>query len=223
MACSVDHSKVTGLKFCIECGVAITSTVRTCVDGHELVRENKFCEICGQGESSSTNSSPLIQPPRVSQPTTPFNFSTAEATEFPPYQPSAPSKKNSVIIISSVVAGLAVLLGVVINSNRVTYTDVTLSMSIYDQNCYNLSWGYYDIPNAEVILYVDGASTAYASYPRYGDDNGISCVFETTFYDVPMNGEYYDVEMASGRRGRISNSQEDLMSNDWAFELSLGL
>lgn len=221
MACSVNHSKVAGLKFCVECGESLAPKVRICADGHELVRENKFCEICGQGENSVGDSTATIRPTRDVTP--PPQPQSSFSSELPAYQPPTPSKNNIKIIIAASVSTLLVLLGVVINSNKVTYTDVTVTMNIYDQDCWDLSWGYFDIPNGEVVIKVDGEAIAYGNYQRYGTDTTYACTFSTILYDVPMNGDFYEVGMTSGRRGTITNSQADMEENDWNFTLSLGL
>ena len=96
-------------------------------------------------------------------------------------------------------------------------------MNIYDESCYNLSWGYFDIPGGENVLYVDGVPVAYADYPSIGMSGGLYCSFTTVFTNVPMDGDYYEVGMSSGRRGRVSNSRAEMESNGWEFDLSLGL
>jgi len=249
VACSIDHSKLTGLKFCTECGAALEPAKRICAQGHELVRNNKFCEVCGSPEASSATaptpppisplppSSPLPPPvtpltarvvPRVVPPVTPPPTFATQAAHYDPLLPpppaySAPKNKNMIAIIASASAALLLIVAVLVNANKVTYTTVEVSMSIYDQNCWDLSWGYYDIPGGEVVLTVDGVDVAFADYPSIGSDEAIACTFETSFYDVPMNGEIYEFSMASGRRGSITKTRSELEANGWSFELSLGL
>lgn len=231
MACSVDHSKLSGLKFCTECGAALEPVKRICTEGHELVRKNKFCETCGSPEASGlitpTPATPSLMTPRVVQPPTPSY--TPQKTNSDPLLPppsvpySAPKNKNLVAIIASASAALLVIVAVLVNVNKVTYTNVEVSMSIYDENCWNLGWGYFDIPGGEVVLSMDGVDVAWAEYPNVGTDVYLACKFTTTFYDVPMNGDVYEFSMSSGRRGTITKTQSELVANGWTLDLSLGL
>ena len=245
MACSIDHSKLIGLKFCTECGAALEPAKRICAQGHELVRNNKFCEVCGSPEASSA-SAPIPTPPPISPipPASPLPPSVTpltarvvlppppiNTTPTPHYDPllppppaySPPKNKNMIAIIASASAALLLIVAVLVNANKVSYTTVEVSMSIYDQDCWDLSWGYYDIPGGEVVLSVDGVETAWADYPSVGTDEYLACTFETTFFDVPMNGEMYEFSMASGRRGTITKTRSELEADGWAFNLSLGL
>jgi hypothetical protein len=226
MACSIDHSKLIGLKFCTECGAAVVPAKRLCAQGHELVRSNKFCEVCGGPEVSGASPTPANTTSYAPPPPPPQGTASTSGSNFS-YQPTVPeytpAKKSPKILIGVIAAVLIIAGGVLINANRVKYTDVTVTMNIYGQNCYDLSWGYYDIPSGEVVLTVDGKTTAYASYPSVGIEGGSYCSFITTFSHVPMNGDYYTVAMSSGRRGTVTNSRSDMESNGWDFGLSLGL
>lgn len=239
MACSIDHTKLGGLKFCTECGAPAEKGVRLCTQGHELVRTNKFCETCGSPEAGGDSApAPRVTPPlersvpRVApaQPTFSPLSSPAPSSPLLPPPPAfndlpayVPKKKNTAAIIgASVTAAVLAIVLVVVNANKVTYTDVTVSMSIYDQSCWNLSWGYFDIPGGEVYISVDGERVAYGSYPAIGTQSGLSCKFETTLYNVPMNGETYLTGMSSGRRGTISKSKSEMESDGWVFDLYMG-
>lgn len=241
MPCSLDHSKLSGIKFCTECGLAVVPAKRLCTQGHELVRKNKFCEVCGSPEALAGTTSPQITPTSPTVQTTqtfnpapsftppppplPATHSTLLPPppiggEYPAYVP--PERKKLSIIIGAVTAVAILIVGLVVNANKVTYTNVSVSMSIIDQDCWDLSWGYFDIPGAEVVLSVDGAEVSYAEYPSFGTDSILSCNFETTFYDVPTNGSFYEFSMSSGRRGTITKTKEEMVSNGWAFNLTLG-
>lgn len=229
MSCSLDHSKLTGVKFCTECGALIEEAKRLCDQGHELVRKNKFCEICGSAEagtaSPSEPSAPIRSVPRPAPPVTPppvtnTNLLPPPSNDFTAYTP--PTKKNLAVIIGASVGALLLIIGLVINANKVTYTSVSVSMTIVDENCWDLSWGYGDIPGGQVVLNIDGAPSNYASYESFGSDSILGCKFTATFYEVPMNGEFYAVGLASGRRGTITKSLSEMESNGWSFDLSLG-
>jgi hypothetical protein len=101
-------------------------------------------------------------------------------------------------------------------------TDVTVSMVIVNASCYNLSWGYGDIPGGQVVITADGAQVGFGAYSVFGDDVALGCRFEAFIPGVPMDAENYSVSMASGRRGVIYNTKSELEANGWAFELSIG-
>lgn len=235
MACALNHSKLGGLKFCTECGAPAENPQRFCTQGHELVRKNKFCETCGSPEANVSTIGPMPSTPqmapRVVPPllTTTENVYSASPQLTPPLisgnssiYPSS-GNRNKVTAIAASIAAVVIALAVIfVNANKVTYTSVSVSMSIYDENCWNLSWGYFDIPSGQVVISVDGKPTAYANYSALGTNTGLACKFETTFYNVPTNGEYYAVYMSSGRRGTITKSKAEMEADGWAFDLSLG-
>jgi hypothetical protein len=95
-------------------------------------------------------------------------------------------------------------------------------MSIEDEYCDDLSWGYDDIPGGAIILSVDGVATGFANYSYYGTDTSTGCDFDAYFYDIPTNGTFYSLRMASGLRGTIENDKSEMEYNGWHFDVSLG-
>ncbi|MFM1951209.1 MAG: hypothetical protein RJA33_3 [Actinomycetota bacterium] len=226
MACSIDHSTLVGVSFCTECGASVTPSKKYCSQGHESPASKKFCETCG--ESFSAASAPVATgftpppPPPVSAP-----FNTAPIGEAPAYDPFAyvPPKKNNKLIpiIASISAAALLVVGFLVYSvTKVEYTNVPVTMTLWGEECWDIGWGYFDIPGGDVVLSVDGVDTAYASYPSYGSDAGYGCKFETTFYEVPMNGEYYEFSMANGRRGTIDWTNAEMIENEWSIGVSMG-
>ena len=225
MACKIDHSTLIGIKFCTECGAAVENAQRRCVQGHELVRGNKFCEVCGGPEfvAGATPTPPGFSTPApiyspVSGATTPNTFDSP----FPGPAATPPKKKLGVMIGAAVLA-LLIAGGFIFNATKTKYTAVAVSMHIYGQNCYDLSWGYSDIPNGQVILSVDGEQVSTGYYGSTGLEGGTYCTFSTVLSHVPMNGDNYVISMGSGLRGTVSNSRSEMESNDWDIVLSLGL
>jgi len=107
-------------------------------------------------------------------------------------------------------------------STEPQFTDVTVSMVVVNESCYNLSWGYGDIPGGQVLVTADGAQVGFGAYSLFGDDVARGCRFEAFISGVPMDAENYSVSMVSGRRGVIYNTKSELEANGWAFELSIG-
>lgn len=226
MACSIDHSKLVGVSFCTECGASVTPSKKYCSQGHESPASKKFCETCGESFSAATAAPAGFTPP----PPPPGGVSSIPVGNF--YEPSAsdpfayvPPKKNNFLI--PIIAGASALALLVVgllvyNVTKVEYTNVPVTMTLYDEDCWSIGWGYYDIPGGDIILTVDGVETSYATYPSYGSDGIFGCEFSTTFYDVPMNGDYYELTMASGRRGSVEWSNLDMVDNEWSISVNMG-
>jgi hypothetical protein len=94
-------------------------------------------------------------------------------------------------------------------------------MTIQDESCWNLSWGYADVPSGQVIITADGESVGFGSYSSTGSTTILGCKFTAFISDVPSDAENYSVSMASGRRGTIYKTKSELLANDWTFYLSL--
>lgn len=199
MECSLDHSKLTGLRFCTACGTPLS------------------------GLNASQSAAPTHVPPPQQSPnpaftseSVPFNFPAPVSTN-PQFQ-----KRNMLFAIAGVTC-LVLFIGIaVLISAKPEPVAVTASLTIVDESCYGLGWGYLDVPGAQVILTVDGVIEGYGTYPRVGTSSILGCKFTTTFYDIPSDGEMYSYSLASGRRGLITKSQSELESSGWSFDLTLG-
>lgn len=203
MPCSIDHSTLVGLKFCIECGAPL--------GGNTQIPQQSY-------------SAPTPPPANGFAPPPPPQSAPYFDSSVPYYEPQ-PSffDKFKIPIIAGGSALLVLIAGIfVFAANRVTYTDVTVNLTLYDEYCYDLSWGYYDIQGGDVSLYIDGEYFGYENFPYYGTTSSSGCVFTTYFSNVPMNGSTYEVELNDGDRGSIDNSQTELAGNDWEFDLSMG-
>ncbi len=232
--------------FCESCGAKVGRTNWTCKSGHQVEAQYKFCLLCGAAEgaaaSSATfsppvpsssrqdiNPSAIFEPPRNAITSTP-NYGESDVStgdEDVSASFSQPVRQaNSSGKIFGIISGVLVLLVIgavaINNASTPSITNVTVTETVLGQSCYNLSWGYGDIPGAQVVITADGAQVGFGSYPSVGIDNGSGCEFSTTVYDVPMDAANYSVAMASGRRGVIYNTQSELAGNDWTFSLTLG-
>ena len=160
----------------------------------------------------------------MSQPVPPSNYPTPEDSFS--YTPSTGipgnSKRNLFIAIGGGVAVLAAIgIFAAINA-KPDPVSVDASLTLVDQNCYDLSWGYFDIPSAQVTLTVDGVIKGYASFPSVGSSSVLGCKFTAYFSDIPADGDVYSYSLASGRRGVITKTLTEMKADDWSFDLSLG-
>lgn len=237
MPCSQPHDELT-VKFCPLCGENLQVQKYVCTSGHKMKPDQKFCGICGseaegkpQTKASRQNTVRISESiinenyiqPKMETPTRPSNEFTELAAfqDFPARKQFGSGSRNSII---GLVSGLVVLVLVILiagNSAKAEPVTVTVEMTIQDENCWDLSWGYGDIPGAQVIITVDGVSSGFGSYPSVGSSTILGCKFTTYISDVPSDGENYSVSMASGRRGTIYNTRSELIANDWTFSLSL--
>lgn len=241
MACSQPHEEIT-VKFCPLCGDNLKTEKTekfTCTSGHKMKPVQKFCGTCGseavsQKQASASrpdlvrNSASIINEnyiqPKVNTPppsANEFAESAAVFQDFPIRKQFGGGSKNSII---GLVTGLFVLIFVILiagNSAKAQPVTITVEMTIKDESCWDLSWGYGDIPNGQVIITADGESVGFGSYPSIGATTILGCKFTAFISDVPSDALNYSVSMASGRRGTIYKTKSELVADDWTFYLSL--
>jgi hypothetical protein len=81
--------------------------------------------------------------------------------------------------------------------------------------------GYSDIsPGTQVVIEDETGSTLATSSFDAGSFDGVSCVFEFTFDDVPK-AAFYRVHQSSDR-GVLQYSYQDMVDSDWSVYLTLG-
>ena len=191
MSCHLDHSKLTGLRFCTACGVSL---------------------VTGQ----PANVAPPQPPPQPQQQPI-FNSANTYAP------PELPKNKNALIFsIAGGTLALVMTVGVFIFTRSPEPVSVDVSLTLLDEECYDIGWGYFDIPGGDIELEVDGLTVGYATLPGYGDTTLLGCEFKATFYNIPADGSIYTYSMASGRRGVITKTRDELESSDWSFGLTIG-
>jgi hypothetical protein len=226
VACKVDHSTLIDVKFCEVCGEKVDHSYWTCQNNHRVEMQYEFCLTCGADKkvqkAVSRNS---IQPKISKNAINSINELDSQVNN--PYAPTHnSSSSNKQLAIISIVVVALIALGVVAtvlkNVTTVKTTTVEVTQTISGENCYDLSWGYGDIPGAQVILRADGSTVGYGTYSALGTESLLGCKFTAFVYDVPMNAENYSVELASGRRGVVYNTKADMISNDWNIYLTLG-
>lgn len=241
--CANGHTMVKNSNFCAKCGEKAESPINVCANGHLLKKDAKYCGTCGgvtRGKFQSESSSPItkvnrayIPSPAVSsQPiirtvegltkaTSPTFQSESTPSEF---GSQLPEKKKNYGLIASI-SVLVLIIGVIVLgsvSSRSEPVTVTVEMTLVDEdNCFNPSWGYSDIPGGQVVVEVDGMKY-FGSYDLWGESTYLGCKYTAKISNVPSDGVNYSVGMASGRRGTIYNSREELVSSGWTFSLTLG-
>jgi hypothetical protein len=224
MACKTNHSNLKNVMFCEECGEKLNLNW-ICSCGRTNESKYNFCLSCGVDSKAAPakNRNAFVPNPVNSnlEKNANFDYNSNQNQNF--YTPNPKNNHSKVILI---VLGVFFALGVVavaISQLMVVKTTLTtVNMVLVDEECYDVSWGYFDIPGAKVVLTADGEEVGSGYYSEYGDSTFLGCEFTAYIYDVPTNADTYGIEMASGRRGVVYNSREELESNDWTFSLSLG-
>lgn len=196
MSCHLDHSKLQGLRFCTACGQSLTTGM------------------------APPNSAPQqVPPPPTFVPSPPGQVSFQQHFS----APIAPKNNNALIFsISGVTLALVLVGGLFFVTKSPEPVPVDVSLTLLDEQCFDISWGYFDIPGGDIELEVDGVTTGYASFPSYGNTTYLGCEFAATFYDIPADGSIYSYSLGNGRRGVITKTREELEADDWSFRLSIG-
>jgi ribosomal protein S27AE len=229
MECSENHN-LLNVKFCPRCGAKVVKTVNCCVNGHQMKSDQKFCADCGGRIASGLKFQEKID---RNLPTFNNNLSQTSTTvsssqlPWPNENPMVVNNQSGISQNSKfTLIGVGILILIVfiamLSGSKPEPVTVTVEMTLVDTECWEMSWGYGDIPNGQVIVSVDGVAAGFGSYPPIGSSSIRGCKFIAYIGDVPSDGESYSVSMASGRRGTIYNSRSELESNSWTFELSLG-
>jgi hypothetical protein len=218
------------------------TSVNYCPNGHAVPSQKKFCETCGTAMNGSGSypspggASAHIPPPPPPQPGSGAGFAAVPNSNgfsaFPANSMTPPQKNNTGLFIGLGIAGVLIagfILSIVLKGSGGSggvftpqTTTVSVTMSVKDQYCSNLSWGYSDIPSGSIILSVDGVAAGYASYSAYGTDTASSCDFDAYFYGIPTDGTVYSIRMASGLRGTVENYKYEMEANGWHIDLKLG-
>lgn len=242
--CTNGHQMRGNAKFCADCGAGVLSADELCINGHSIKSGTKFCNSCGVATSNNVQAptKPLSNRNResISKPLTlgyqqqnvpsvssfqSSNISGDATAEFGQQNSFEREKSNKNFVLVGISSLVALLFGIVIlgsmNSGSAPVS-VTVEMVLLNEyDCFDISWGYSDIPGGQVVLDVDGVKY-FGSYPAFGSSSGSGCKFSTTISGVNSDGVNYSIGMASGRRGTIYNSKSELEANDWTFFLSLG-
>jgi len=184
----------------------------SCHIDHSKLAGLRFCTACGV--SLVTGQAPIVPQ------TPPPPVMTSQPTFAPPPLP----KNKNVLIFSIAGATLALVMigGLFVVTKSPEPVAVDVSLTLLDESCYDVSWGYFDIPGADIELDVDGVTVGYASFPSYGDSTYLGCEFNATFYNIPSDGSIYSYSLASGRRGEIVKTRDELESDGWSLGLSIG-
>ena len=203
MPCSIDHSTLVGLKFCIECGAPL--------GGNTQIPQQSY-------------SAPTPPPTNGFAPPPPPQGAPYFDSSVPYYEPQ-PSFFNKFKI--PIIAGgtaLAVLIGgfAIYSLTGTKTTNIDINLTLVDEYCYDLSWYYYNIEGGDMTLYIDGEYFDYEYLPTTGTQEYDGCVFSTTIYDVPMNGEDYEIQLNDGDNGTVSYSRSELEQSDWTFNVTKG-
>ena len=218
MDCAIDHQALTG-KFCPGCGAKAETARITCISGHVMAPSQKYCASCGKVPAMSVSLDTFSNASEQDKSHEGINLGNGFSS-----LDSNPIESNSKKSFFAAIVGFAVLIIIVIaqSNSKSEPVTVTVNMTIAGESCWNLSWGYGDVPGAQIIVTVDADSTSFGSYSETGLSSGSGCMYTAYVSDVPSDGENYSVEMASGRRGTIYNTRSELESNDWTFDLTLG-
>ena len=237
--CANGHEVGANAKFCGTCGESARTGEPKCANGHALKQGQKFCGICGSSsrESEATSSrenrssnfgsaiTPIIKP---AQNFSREGFESAISNpidNFANFPNSPTSNSNKKFLIAGIVS-LVLLLGGISFLGSVAGSPepvtIKVEMTLVDQtDCFDVSWGYSDIPGGQVVINVDGM-TYFGTYDYFGKYTSLGCKYVAKVRNVPSDGENYSVGMASGRRGTIYKTREELVSSGWTFSLTLG-
>lgn len=103
-------------------------------------------------------------------------------------------------------------------------TTVRGEFVLYDSDMYSCSpsSGYSDIGSSTPVTLKNESGTLIGSTSLgFGTGSGSTCTWSYSFPGVSTDFTYYTVSV--GRRGDITNSHSEMVTNGWKFSTSLGL
>lgn len=196
--------------------------MKLCSTGHGNADDAQFCQVCGLALESTPPAFPSQPQPSMATQGTPGEFgSTLPSTD-------APSANGSKVLLGvgigvGAVLLLAVLAVIVMRISQPSPEDVTVNLTLYNgiDSC-SVGLGYIDIPGSTIIVETDDREIYRGNLNSRGRDQGLSCLFTGTVYDVPANSDRYRIKLGSDRRGDFTYTKTEMDSMNWTIELSLG-
>lgn len=189
--------------------------------------DDEMCSTCG------------AKPNEV--PTSPqFESSEIPDAYVTPIPPKKSNNRSKVVIAVIAVLVAVVAFGSHTASKAKTVTvHVQLLLTDFDTHqagCMFGVGGYSDISEGMSALLTDeNGNTLGASTMQFSNVTGAldpdkgpnTCGYYANFNDVPMDKQFYSVELGDGHRGKVTNSLADMMANavdenTWQVKLTLG-
>ena len=211
-----------------------------CSQGHPVPPGAAFCPQCGGAVLSASTLPPPVSLPALGPlaPATLPPYSAPQyAPQYPPQYAPPPAKKSKLpwIIVGAVVVlalvGLVALQPWKSSSSKgsgsaavANTTTVTGEFVLYDSDMYSCSpsTGYNDIGSSTPVTLKNESGTLIGSTSLgMGTGSGSTCTWRYSFPGVSTDFTYYTVSV--GRRGEITTSHSEMVSNGWKFSTSLGL
>jgi hypothetical protein len=214
-------------RFCAHCGTPVRGT--------------RFCTSCGApmagpSVNGAQPSAPVEQPWGGYEPvaaTTVLPVQEAPALEHqppwlseqapPPPTRTRPNVFAVLVVAALVLSGWAIWRGVEEHtlSGSVLLVDSSYFAREPGSPCTG-EGGYSDLGGgAQVVLSDDKGETLSTGRLSAGEFDGVGCVFSFALEDVTRS-DFYGLTVASGTRGQLQYSYEELAEGDWSVQLSIG-
>jgi hypothetical protein len=197
--------------------------MKLCSTGHGNPDEAQFCQVCGLALAST--------PPVLPQPPAPSPTAAPPLTGHPPASMTSSSPQssgNKVLLGAGIGVGavllLAVLVVIFVQLSKPAPEDVTVNLTLYNgaDSC-SVGLGYIDIPGATIIVETDDGVLHRGNLSSRGRDQGLSCLFTGTVFEVPANSSRYRISLGSDQRGDFNYTKSEMDSRNWTIDLTLGL
>ena len=220
--CAQCGTPARGTRFCTSCGAPLAASWGTTAPPSGPVGQPAAQDGGGAHETAvmPTATTVLLPAETLTGEQTPPWLSEQPASQPPRTRPNV----FAVLVVGAVVlSGWAIWRGVEEHtlSGTILLVDSTNFGLTPGSSCTG-EGGYSDLGGgAQVVLTDDKGGTLSTGRLSNGEFDGVGCVFSFALEDVTRS-DFYGLAVASGSRGELQYSYEELAGADWSVQLSIG-
>jgi hypothetical protein len=218
--CAHCGTPVRGTRFCTTCGTPLPGPAREDTAQPLASVSHQPAEVVSGEHAQATVTSVLPAPAPVPvQPVAPW----LSGQHAPQPARTRPNIIAILVVAALALSGWAIWRGVEQHtlSGTVLLVDSTYLGLAPGRPC-DGEGGYGDLGGgAQVVLSDDRGATLSTGRLSAGEFDGLGCVFSFALEDVTRS-DFYGLTVASGSRGELQYSYEELAEQDWSVQLSIG-
>jgi hypothetical protein len=209
LTCAQCGTTTTGRRFCTTCGASFADASESAVEPDAE-------------DATAPPQATLVLPQPTADPAVPptVPWLSEQPVAQPPHRPNVVAL---VVVAALALSGWAIWRGVEKHTLSGTLLLIDSTYSAFDPGSPCTGQGGYDDlgGGAQVVLRDDKGATLSTGRLTAGEFDGLGCAFSFALENVTREN-FYSLTVASGSRGELQYSYEELTDNNWSLSLSLG-